>query len=130
MANVPNPDPEEIECRITWDDILSNNNPESFIFRSLQLQNINAYTVNGKFTTAKGILHCIDDVETRERVYIWCADTEKYPYCNCLICKSMPVVDYFHEDFLCNLIQELYNCGAAKAQDVTYQRIRVSTIRN
>src|SRR5208282_2153288 len=122
------PPDKQIECRISWDDILLSYNPENLIFRELQQKDIDAYTNNGRFESTKGFLHLIDDTTTRERVYVWCPDREAFPLCKCLMCEDRRTMTRYTLDFNCQLMFELHDCGAATSGQVHCERNRVAAI--
>lgn len=122
------PADKQITCRISWDDILSSSNPEQLIFRTLQLEDVDAYVNNGRFEPATGRLHFVDDVTTRERIYVWCPERDAYPLCNCIMCEDKRTMTHFTLDFKCQLIQELYDCGAGVANQLRYEKLRVHEI--
>ena len=123
---------KQIECRISWDNILSSSNPEQLIFRTLQLADIDAYVNYGRFETSTGKLHLIDDITTKERVYVWCPAIGNYPFCTCITCSDRRTMNhymnYYTLDFKCQLIQELYNCGAIGPEPLWHERARVHEI--
>jgi|SRR5208282_509983 len=122
------PPDKQIECRISWADILHASNSEQFIWRMLQQKDIDAYVNNGRFEASTGRIHLVDDITSRERVYVWCPDRNAYPLCTCLICEDRRSMNHFTLDFKCQLMQELYNCGAVTADQVRYERNRVNEI--
>src|SRR5208282_1083974 len=124
------PPDKQIECRISWDDILYASNSEQFIWRMLQQKDIDAYVNNGRFEATTGKLHVVDDIATRERVYVWCPDRDAYPICNCLMCenRSPRVMTPYSLDFKCQLIQELCDCGAVMLHQLWHERNRVHEI--
>lgn len=124
------PEIETTECTIKWHDIINSDNPEQFIFRQLQLNNIAAYTENGIFAMSSGRLHCIDDPELRERVYVWTRPAGAYPFCRCVTCaeKRTLTVTPFTRDFKFRLIQQLARVNAVPFELLNIERTRIQAV--